>query len=686
MRDQSRIAVIIPALNEELSIGKVIAAIHEWVDQVVVADNGSSDLTAQVAREHGALVVHEPRRGYGSACLSALAAMNNADVVVFLDADFSDYPEEIPLLVDPIIGGEADLVIGSRTLGYREKGALPLQARLGNWLACRLIGAFWGAKFTDLGPFRAISYPALQRLQMQDRDYGWTVEMQIKAARDGLRTMEVPVSYRRRIGKSKVSGTIRGVAGAGTKILGTIFLAAMGGLRTSHECTEQLIIFTRYPKPGETKTRLVPVLGEQGAADLHRGMGERIVQEGRHLKRIRSVSLEIRYDGADEATMKEWLGPDYLYKAQGQGDLGERMFSAIAEAFAAGMERVVLIGTDIPGLGCGILEKAFQALCNHDLVLGPATDGGYYLIGMRRRPSRALFTDIPWGTHTVLETTLKVAGELGLSTALVEKLSDVDRPEDLDLLSQGPMTDTSPDEAIAQAHALHGISVIIPTVNEESFLATCLSSVNTVPGVEIVVVDGGSTDKTVEVASGSGAKVLRGATGRASQMNLGAHHATGEILVFLHADTRLPQGWTEHVRKELGKPNTAAGAFELRIQGQLAGLRFVEKMANLRSTKMQVPYGDQAIFVRADLFRRVGGFKELPIMEDFELMRRLKRLGRIRIAPATVLTSARRWEEHGVLRTTATHQLIIVAYMIGLPLKWLARLHPSNDGNARSSR
>jgi len=684
MRNHARIAVIIPALNEERSIGKVIDAIPEWVDQVIVGDNGSTDSTAQEARDRGAEVVCEPRRGYGSACLAALDALNDADVVVFMDGDFSDYPEEMALLVDPIIRGEADLVMGSRTLGPRERGALSLQARFGNWLACRLIRLFWGAKFTDLGPFRAISRPALLRLRMRDPDYGWTVEMQIKAARDGIRTLEVPVSYRRRIGKSKVSGTARGVIGAGTKILGTIFLAALGGHSTSRECKEKLIIFTRYPQAGETKTRLVPALGEEGAAELHRRMTVKIVEEGKDLRSSRPVSLEIRYDGGTESEMRHWLGPDYSYRLQGEGDLGKRMFSAFDEAFAAGAGRVVLIGTDIPGLSREIMQRAFRTLENSDLVLGPATDGGYYLIGLRSRSNRALFTGIPWGTQTVLESTLSVAREQGISTALVDLLNDVDRPEDLEFLAWSRTKHGATEKMNPQADISNRVSIIIPTLNEEAYLGACLSSVNTIPGVEIIIVDGGSTDKTVELGHSHGAKVLRGPTGRALQMNLGAIHATGEILVFLHADTRLPRWWMDHVRRELHKPGTVAGAFELIIQGQLPGLRLIEKLANLRATKLQIPYGDQAIFIKADLFGRVGGFKDLPVMEDFELMRRLKTMGRIRIAPAPVLTSARRWEEHGILRTTAIHQVIIIAYMLGVPPKYLARLHPPNDRIARS--
>jgi len=227
MRGQARIAVLIPALNEEQSIGLVLDAIPGWVDQVVVADNGSEDRTAEVAQAHGARVVHEARRGYGSACQAGLAALSSPDVVVFLDADFSDHPEEMAALVDPVVHGRADLVIGSRVLGRPERGALGLHARFGNALACGLIRLFWSTRYTDLGPFRAIRKSCLDALAMRDPDYGWTVEMQVKAAACGLRVVEVPASYRKRIGRSKISGTVRGVIGAGSTILWTIFRAAV---------------------------------------------------------------------------------------------------------------------------------------------------------------------------------------------------------------------------------------------------------------------------------------------------------------------------------------------------------------------------------------------------------------------------------------------------------------------------
>lgn len=217
-----RIDVVIPALDEELALPRVLREIpRPLVRRVVVADNGSTDATAEVARAHGAEVVLEPERGYGAACLRALAhlAGDPPDVVVFMDGDYSDHPAELPLLVDPISSGDADLVIGSRARGRRERGALSPQQRLGNAIACRALRALYGARYTDLGPFRAIRWETLRTLDMRDRNFGWTVEMQIKAARRAVRAVEVPVSYRARIGVSKVSGTVRGSVSAGAKIL-----------------------------------------------------------------------------------------------------------------------------------------------------------------------------------------------------------------------------------------------------------------------------------------------------------------------------------------------------------------------------------------------------------------------------------------------------------------------------------
>lgn len=215
--------VILPAQNEEKSLPLVLGDLPH-VGRVIVVDNDSSDRTAEVARQAGAEVVTERRRGYGAACLAGIAALASAppEVVVFLDADYSDQPEELPTLVDPILAGDYDFVLGSRLMGNRERGAMPPQSVWGNRLACFLMWLRFRVRYTDLGPFRAIGYQQLQSLGMVDENFGWTIEMQIKATQAGLRIKEVPVSYRRRIGVSKISGTISGTFRAGTKILWTV--------------------------------------------------------------------------------------------------------------------------------------------------------------------------------------------------------------------------------------------------------------------------------------------------------------------------------------------------------------------------------------------------------------------------------------------------------------------------------
>lgn len=220
-----RILVIIPAFNEARAIGQVIGDIpSDLVEEVVVVNNASTDETEANARRAGATVVREDRRGYGWACLRgiAYAQTRQPDVIVFIDGDYSDHPDEMTRVVGPILHDEADFVIGSRMIGEREPGAMLPQALFGNRLACFLMRLFWGARYTDLGPFRAIRFDDLLALRMQDQTFGWTIEMQIKAVVAGLRITEVPVSYRKRVGVSKITGTISGTLKASAKILWTI--------------------------------------------------------------------------------------------------------------------------------------------------------------------------------------------------------------------------------------------------------------------------------------------------------------------------------------------------------------------------------------------------------------------------------------------------------------------------------
>ncbi|MBD3314145.1 MAG: glycosyltransferase [Chitinivibrionales bacterium] len=225
-----KISAIIPARNEAENIGIVLDAVdRKLVTEIVVADNASTDNTAETAGRHGAHVVYESRKGYGYACLAALDKVSDPDVVVFLDGDLSDDPSQMKKLLEPIMANQADFVVGSRTLGKSERGALTLTQRYGNWLAAFLLSRTFGITFTDLGPFRAIRYNILRKMAMRDKRFGWTVEMQIKAAMMGIRYAEVPVDYRRRRhGKSKVSGTIKGVTMASLSILFYLARAVIG--------------------------------------------------------------------------------------------------------------------------------------------------------------------------------------------------------------------------------------------------------------------------------------------------------------------------------------------------------------------------------------------------------------------------------------------------------------------------
>lgn len=667
MHENLRFAVVIPALDEEASIGRVLADIPDVAEEVVVVDNGSTDATAHVARQHGARVVTEPRRGYGAACLAGIAALgHHVDVVVFLDADYSDRPEEMLSLLEPIRRGVADLVVGSRVRGLAAPGSLTMPQRFGNALACVLLRLFFGVTYTDLGPFRAIRHRALMRLGMRDRNYGWTVQMQARAARLGLRSAEVPVSYRRRVGRSKISGTVRGVVGAGTKILSTIFSEALRGRRAPRASAERLIILSREPRPGHTKTRLIPLLGPEGAAHLAAELLRGTFHTARELARRRGTCIEARIAGLDTSGPTRRLARGLALRDQGAGDLGERMRRAAAQALAGPFDRVVLIGSDCPHLAPDHIADAFDALDGADLALGPATDGGYYLIGVRADHAE-LFAGIPWGTGDVLMRTMEKARALGLRVKLLPTLSDLDRPADLG---------TWAESGRPHAGRRPWLSVVIPTLDEAEHLAATLASVRGEDGVQVIVADGGSTDRTVEIARLFGAEILVAPPSRGGQLNAGAARARGEVLLFLHADTRLPSQYGELIRVTLGRHGTAAGAFDLAIDASGPGLRLIEAGVRLRSRVLGRPYGDQAMFLPAETFHAVGGFPDMPFMEDYVMLSRLRPLGRIRIASASVRTAARSWRRCGIVRTTLHHQRLIILHHLGLSSRSVASKGP----------
>ena len=440
-----------------------------------------------------------------------------------------------------------------------------------------------------------------------------------------------------------------------------------------------VILFTRLPKPGLTKTRLIPALGPKGAADLQRRMTVHTLDLVQSAARRHGFALEVHYTGGEHADFQQWLGADLEYWQQAPGDLGARMAQAFASAFKRGCRSVVLIGTDCPQLDGNILGEAFSSLESKDLVLGPARDGGYYLVGLRR-PCPELFHEITWGTATVLEETLFRAKDAGRSYCQLEMLSDVDRPEDLALW-------TAISKETAPCSGAERISVIIPTLNEAARIGVILGRVMDEPDVEAIIADGGSTDTTCAIAQGFGATVTRSLPGRGRQMNAGAEIATGTILLFLHADTLLPPGFSHSIRDALKQPDNVAGAFRFRVDKHSPLLAIVEWLTNIRSSAFHEPYGDQGLFLRASTFAEIGGFRAAPVLEDVIIVRALKRMGKIVILPESAVTSARRWQRLGILKTFLLHRGVIMAYAMGASpgtiAVWLNRLgyYPTHKGN-----
>jgi len=400
-----------------------------------------------------------------------------------------------------------------------------------------------------------------------------------------------------------------------------------------------------------------------------------------------TVDVEIVYAGEHARRMRRlFLGPDrsVALAPQDGEDLGGRMYRALSRAGRDGIERAVLFGSDIPELTADIMKEALENLTEADLVIGPAKDGGYYLVGAGARLLskngddilRDIFTDIPWGTNTVFHATMERAASYGLTTTLLSRLSDVDEPSDLPVwdAARSRRYDLPPDASI---------SVIIPTKNEAAHIGETVSALGMHDGVEVIVVDGFSTDDTSRRARKAGASVIYAPPPRARQLNRAATAAWGDILFFLHADTTPPENFPGLIREALTRPNVAAASFSLGIRGNGWKLRWVERNATRRSIRKGLPYGDQGICVGRELFFDAGGFREIPIMDDYEFIRRICRFGSVVTLPERVLTSPRRWENLGLVRTTAINQAVILAYRLGVSPEKLARWYRRESGIER---
>jgi uncharacterized protein len=423
---------------------------------------------------------------------------------------------------------------------------------------------------------------------------------------------------------------------------------------------DRLIIFCRYPIPGKTKTRLIPAFGPLYAAELHKRLAEETFFKAKEFAHGHFIGLDVSFDEGSKEQMKRWLGPIVLLSKQKGEDLGQRMHHSFSAAFKQGCKKVVLIGTDVPEASKEHLRFAFNALDNNDMVLGPAHDGGYWLIGLTGLFE--VFENIQWGGDRVLESTLSLAEGLGLKTSLLDPLLDIDTIDDVNAWR--------PDENRPTPY----LSIIIPAINEEENIAKTISRAHD-GNSEIILVDGGSRDRTMTIAAESGARVISAPRSRALQQNAGAAASKGRVLLFLHADTLLPHDYSTKIFEALMDHGVAAGAFRFATDLEGTIMRIIEFAVNMRSKYLHLPYGDQGIFIRKETFHSVGGFPDLPLAEDLFMVRSMSRLGKVRIVPATVTTSGRRWKKLGLIRTTLINAAILAGCLVGVNPKRLAGLY-----------
>lgn len=420
-----------------------------------------------------------------------------------------------------------------------------------------------------------------------------------------------------------------------------------------------LIVFGRYPRVGTTKTRLIPALGPAGAAALQKKLTEITVVATRQAATRIGARVMFCHGGGNQKQLRRWLGVKTIhYVPQASGDLGRRMHLAIKQAFANGAGRVVLVGTDIPGMTTDIIEQAVVALNEKDLVLGPSTDGGYWLVGMKGPHN--IFEGIAWSTGEVLERTLMLARFKGLTAHLLAPLTDLDTPGDL-TREMGHESSPAPY-----------LSVIIPTLNEERCIAETITAA-ACADAEIIVSDGGSTDFTVETARSLGALVVGGQYDRAAQLNRAAAFAKGETLLFLGADSKLPRNYTDHIFETLIDQRTTVGAFRWSTAVGTPPMRRIARLANLCAGWLILPVIEQGLFMQKHDFDALGGFPDVPMAEDTFLVCLMARKGRIVLSPAAVVASAW-WRRLGAIRNLIMRIIITIACLAGVTPNGLAPL------------
>jgi rSAM/selenodomain-associated transferase 2/rSAM/selenodomain-associated transferase 1 len=448
-----------------------------------------------------------------------------------------------------------------------------------------------------------------------------------------------------------------------------------------------VVLFARYPERGKIKSRLATVYDP----DFIEGLYQNFIDDLIDMLQGGDLPFFIAFHPPDkEEEMKRLFGKENVYLPQEGSDLGERMKNVFLRCFSKGFESIVIIGSDIPDLPEEIPEEALNSLERHDVSIGPAGDGGYYLIGFRKETfTPDVFEGIAWGTDTVFKETLKTLHAKNRTAHILPQWNDIDTPEDIDGFLERNERTAAPHSRtmsyLAKAAYNKGessspkFSIIIPVINEGATINRTIDHMEGLGGqysFECIVVDGSDDGTTLKEIEKGGVKKLISPRGRGRQMNRGASVAAGEILLFLHADTILPEGALDHIASVMKNDRYVGGAFDLEIASENVLLRLIEKAASIRSRITRIPYGDQAIFIRRSFFQDLGGFKDISIMEDVEIMQRIKKKKRpIYITRERVRTSPRRWEKEGIVYATLRNWSLMILYLMGMKPEKLARFY-----------
>ncbi len=429
-------------------------------------------------------------------------------------------------------------------------------------------------------------------------------------------------------------------------------------------------MLTRYPLSGAVKTRLAAETGSAEALAVHRQLATLTARELAALQLRGLARTDVWADGGYPAALRAWLGPVPRYRRQPEGDLGARLRAAAEAAFRAGAPAWVGVGSDCPDATAGRILGALRLLSDADVVFGPADDGGYWLVGLARRSADvalpALFSEMPWSRPSLLTRSVEAAERRGLAVELLATLDDIDDAASLDRWRERERSTRA------------GVAVVIPTLDESACIETAVRSAWAFGADEVVVVDSGSADGTPDVAAAAGACVIVSSVrGRSSQMNLGASATRGGDLVFAHADTQLPAGAAAAVSATLADVAVAGGAFDFDVDDPRPAARAVAAVGRTRARVSSMPYGDQGLFTTRRTFEALAGFPDLPTMEDWEFVRRLRVLGRLVVLRQKATSSWRTWARHGIIRPTAVNMAAIGAYRAGVDPARIARWRTS---------